>query len=95
MSNSGECLMMEKAIRVTDWIDSHRVLPTAEDVMRKFDVSRPTAYRWMTSYCDARGIARFRGGVYGQDKFEPVELPARQRPRPVWAGDGALRSATA
>jgi DeoR/GlpR family transcriptional regulator of sugar metabolism len=72
------------AITFFDWIETRRNLPTPEDVMQRFDVSRATAYRYLAEFCRARRIDRVRGGEYGIDKYEPVELPARKRPTPAW-----------
>jgi hypothetical protein len=88
-------IMVEKAVRIVEWINTRRIGPTAEDVMAHFGVSRATAYRWLNGYCDAHGIARIRIGTHCNDRYAPVEAPTRRRPVPVWAGESALRSAVA
>lgn len=53
--------VMEAAIRFASWADDalrHRERLLPEDVMARFECSRPTAYRWIAAYYDARGIAR-------------------------------------
>lgn len=55
MSREGGTL--ERAVRFAFWADSLRRLPTAEQVMTRFEVSRATAYRLIRVYQDAKGVA--------------------------------------
>lgn len=75
---------MEESIRFYDWMETKRIMPTAEDVMKHFDCSRATAYRRLDDFRRARGIYQERSGPYGIDRYVPVALPAKNRPVPAW-----------
>lgn len=61
--------------RVTDlgtlltWFDSRRMAPTWQDVVTRFECSRPTAFRWLALY-------RHRIAETGS-KLNAVQPPAR------------------
>jgi hypothetical protein len=54
---------IEFAIRLVDWINDLKRIPTSQEIEQRFDVSRATAYRWRQAMCAARGVA-FVDGRY-------------------------------
>jgi len=48
--------MFEAAIRFADWADAQRQL-SAGKIIDRFNLNRATAYRWLSAYRAARGVA--------------------------------------
>jgi hypothetical protein len=46
----------EATIRFVDWADEQRHL-TAQSIISHFGLNRATAYRWLSAYRAARGLA--------------------------------------
>jgi len=91
--NAGQ-IAMQLAIRIVDWMSARRTVPTPSEIMAEFEVSRATAYRWLTCFCDARGIYRERqiepNGAPGS--FIPLEMPPPPKPRfTQWARSQAVQ----
>ena len=71
------------ALKFLVWMESRRTTVTIKDIIERFEVSRPTAYRWARTYADARYLA------WPPEKAthrEPLSFPARARPVPAYAG---------
>lgn len=54
-----------QAIRFNDWARSLRSFPMPEQVMDRFNVSRPTAHRWCNALAEAWGVERPRRDCRG------------------------------
>lgn len=54
---SGAQSNFEMAIRFADWCDARSSRPTWREVVRAFRVNRATAYRWLSAWKAARGVA--------------------------------------
>lgn len=51
----GYATAFELAIRFHLWCQSLRRTPTVEEIMRRWDIHRSTAYRWRDGYIAATG----------------------------------------
>lgn len=49
--------LVEDVIRFADWMDAHRHPPGQEQIAEYWGLSRSTAYRWLSAWMAARGLA--------------------------------------
>lgn len=47
---------IELAIRFAIWAERFGCAPEIDAIMKRFDVSKPTAFRWRRALIDARGV---------------------------------------
>lgn len=47
----------EMYFRVFQWLSAHPCMPTWQQVRSHFGVTRATAYRWLSAYRNATGVA--------------------------------------
>lgn len=53
-----DCWTMERCLRFVLWMQGRRTFPAWHEVANHFGVCRATAFRWISIWCDAAGVAR-------------------------------------
>lgn len=77
---SGTCKHLETAFRFYAWALQHTHVPSAVQIMARFDVSRATAYRWRAAYCAVIGVSSDSViGLPGRQVSDPPAIPRLSR----------------
>jgi hypothetical protein len=50
----GVCVALEAAVEFWLWCEQQRVPPTWQDIQKRYEVSRATAFRWLAAYRNVR-----------------------------------------